>query len=746
METLAAIPLARYVFIYKCYFAAEGKLMRRFVTILLALVVLTVLTARGINAQSAQSIAQTSEQTYRNETLGLTFQYPADWVVTEQMATRTVMAASKSDMEAIKLGKTPSGLLFTVTLSSFRLIGAARLEDFTPILRNIAQAPDLVPQTVHIGGVTGLAIEVADPAQQVAARTAILSLGKRQVAVLRGVATTHAWTTGAAAQLDKIVGSLSFDPPESREDLDAFGQVIWQVADDKLQPATGLAVSADGSSLFVAERDAGILWVGSGGTVNELTKPSGPGQFWTIGLLGEGMQYVADPTSHTIWRIAPTASSAERFIGGQVGDKNGSFGKESPQAFTFGPKGAIYVLDENVKGLRIQVFNRAGEWTANWDLTPLQSAPIDHPLISSDDDGNIYVVGRNSAGVIKFDPQGKVIARGLGKDELSNVTPLALLADRAENMYIATADEAILKLDAKGKLVGIVGEPYDEAAPPKPGQLGNPTAMALGQGGKLLYVADSGKYPHIVAFGLTANHTLSVLSGTKDAGPINYGQTVTGEITASTFVDTYALIAKTNDVLTITMKPGEGSKLDPYVDLVAPNKNRLAANDDAVGEGLGPTDAQIRSYRIPFDGTYIIRATRFGRETTTGTGSYSLTITLEKSGTRGTYIPPTITRTPSITPLPPTATATNTVTSTPLPPTLTPSQTPTDTPLPPTIRPSRTPLPTFTLTPSKTPRVTQSPNPTLTPTRIPPTPTQIPPTKVPPTLAPSVTPTTEVAL
>jgi hypothetical protein len=155
--------------------------------------------------------------------------------------------------------------------------------------------------------------------------------------------------------------------------------------------------------------------------------------------------------------------------------------------------------------------------------------------------------------------------------------------------------------------------------------------MVLGDSGRVLYVIDSGKYPQVIAFSLTNSSALNVAAGTRTIGPIIYGQTVTGEISEKTFVDLYTFEGKAGDIVTITMVPGDGSQIDPHVDLLRANGQRLAANDD--GRNLDPdmpkTTARIKSYRLRFSETYTIRATRFGRETTTETGTYSLTLTLE---------------------------------------------------------------------------------------------------------------------
>jgi hypothetical protein len=603
----------------------EELVMRRIAIILLTL---TLLFLPYIG--SAQDETQ-DEQNYRSELLGLAFQHPADWIVQDQEATHTVTASSKADMEAVSGGKAPGGLLFSITISSFRVIGVERVEDFSAILKKVAQAPDAAPKAIRIDGNDGLVVDTVDSKQDVATRTVILSIGKRRVAVIRGVATVSSWTTGGSeGRFDDLVETLRFFPATGIPGGDTFGQVLWQLAADKLTDLVDVSVSGDGSRLYVTERTQGIWEVDANGTAYGVNKPVGMGAFGGTGLLRAGILYVADPVQHAIWTVNLEGGIVTLALGGRAGSERGAFGANSPQYFAFGLRGLLYVLDENEGGLRIQVFNRAGEWAATWDLTDGFATPIERPVISSDENGNVYLVGRNTPGIVKVNPAGKVVTTELGSDVLANSGAQALVVDRFGNFFVATADQGIFNLSADGKLLGIIGEGYDEAAPPKPGQLGKPVGMAVGEGGRVLYVADSGKYPQIVAFALNGNASLNATAGTREAREIIYGETVTGEIGEKTFIDLYKFNGKVGDVITITMTAGDGSKIDPYLELLGLTRQRVAANDDAKADDLGKTTAQIKSYRLPFNGTYYIRATRFGAETTSATGTYKLTLTLDR--------------------------------------------------------------------------------------------------------------------
>src|SRR5262249_23540793 len=137
------------------------------------------------------------------------------------------------------------------------------------------------------------------------------------------------------------------------------------------------------------------------------------------------------------------------------------------------------------------------------------------------------------------------------------------------------------------------------------------------------------------AFGLNGNHAVNVAAGTVDAGKIAYGQTISGQITTAAFIYVYTFQAKAADSVTITMRADANSDLDPYLELYYQNPggglSRPAVSEDARASGLAPTDAQIAAFRLRFDGTYTIRATRFGAESGASTGGFGLSLSLDSN-------------------------------------------------------------------------------------------------------------------
>ncbi len=116
-------------------------------------------------------------------------------------------------------------------------------------------------------------------------------------------------------------------------------------------------------------------------------------------------------------------------------------------------------------------------------------------------------------------------------------------------------------------------------------------------------------------------------------GALAYGETVSGEITADTFFQNWTFEGAQGDVVTITMidtSPDDG--LDPLLHLVGPDGNVLITNDDADDSSIGLFNAQIVAFTLPLDGTYTIRATRFGEGFGSSVGSYELTLQVAPGG------------------------------------------------------------------------------------------------------------------
>ncbi len=571
---------------------------------------------------SAMTARDTAAQTYRSDSFGVTFQYPAGWKLQEEPATQTITVSSVADQSAIQAGQPPNDLIFSIAFSTFRQSGAEQIADFADRLTKLAATPNATAQPVRIGGADGLSVDVLDGTSGVAGRSAMLSIGQRRVAVIRGIATIKAWASGdklAQTEYTALISTLSFFPPANAISEDQIGRVLWAATNPGFGTFADIGATADGTAILATDPTNGVWTIGANGAVGTATKYAGIGTYGTLGMFRDGTRYIADAANHAIWLIQANGT-IKKLIGGSVGSARGQFGQNSPSVFAFGYDNTLNILDNTDTGTRIQIFGRGGDVLTSWDIDPVQNGAL-----STDANGYVYIVGSNLTGILKISASGHVVTKNLGQDALTGMTPLAVVVDRFGNIYVATADSGVIKLSADGILQGVIGEPYDEAAAPKAGQLGKPVALALGNGDNILYIADAGKHPQIVAIALNGNAAISLSAGTQTAGAISYGQTVNGQITAQTFMNTYTFDGKAGEVVTITMRAASGSPLDAYVDLLGTDQTRIAANDDApASAGLGSTDAQIAGYKLPYNGTYTIRATRFGRETSSGTGAYTL--------------------------------------------------------------------------------------------------------------------------
>lgn len=100
---------------------------------------------------------------------------------------------------------------------------------------------------------------------------------------------------------------------------------------------------------------------------------------------------------------------------------------------------------------------------------------------------------------------------------------------------------------------------------------------------------------------------------------LEYGASVSGEITNSDFEHLYYFEGTAGDVVVISLsQANEVDGLDPYLYLTTEDNELLAQNDDG-----GSLNARI-VYRIQEDGIYQIVATRLGDRTGTTTGEFVL--------------------------------------------------------------------------------------------------------------------------
>jgi hypothetical protein len=145
-------------------------------------------------------------------------------------------------------------------------------------------------------------------------------------------------------------------------------------------------------------------------------------------------------------------------------------------------------------------------------------------------------------------------------------------------------------------------------------------------------VPQSGRYRLIVGrFGYrlgstTGDYTLLVERigvSSASGSALRYGDSVINTITNMTPQMFYSFRAQRGDLINIRMERVSGD-LDPYLQVVDSSAFLLADNDDATGSGS--LDAGIFNLLIEQDGTYIIKATRYGEAAGTSSGRFVLTL------------------------------------------------------------------------------------------------------------------------
>jgi len=116
--------------------------------------------------------------------------------------------------------------------------------------------------------------------------------------------------------------------------------------------------------------------------------------------------------------------------------------------------------------------------------------------------------------------------------------------------------------------------------------------------------------------------------------PLGGRTTVRGRIDRNNQADVWSFEGAAGQVVSIAMNAIEGGSLDPQLILLGPDRAVLASNDDASNE---TRNALIASQPLPVSGTYLIIATRFGKNIGGTEGNYELIL----SGTGALAIPQT---------------------------------------------------------------------------------------------------------
>jgi len=116
--------------------------------------------------------------------------------------------------------------------------------------------------------------------------------------------------------------------------------------------------------------------------------------------------------------------------------------------------------------------------------------------------------------------------------------------------------------------------------------------------------------------------------------PLGNQTRIRGRIDRNNQVDVWSFEGAAGQVINIAMDAVDGGSLDPQLILLGPDRAVLASNDDANSE---TRNALIANQILPVNGTYLIVATRFGKNIGGTEGNYELTL----SGTGALIAAPT---------------------------------------------------------------------------------------------------------
>lgn len=145
-------------------------------------------------------------------------------------------------------------------------------------------------------------------------------------------------------------------------------------------------------------------------------------------------------------------------------------------------------------------------------------------------------------------------------------------------------------------------------------------------------VPQSGRYTLIVGrFGYrlgstSGQYTLDIERigvSSASGSALRYGDSVINTISNMTPQMFYSFRARQGDIINIRMERVSGD-LDSYLQVVDSNAFLLAENDEVAG--TGSLDAMISGLLIEKDGTYVIKATRYGEAAGTSTGRFVLSL------------------------------------------------------------------------------------------------------------------------
>lgn len=625
---------------------------------LLALICLTALLATLAPPARAQDSTR-----YENTPLGVAFDLPGGWQV--DAFESGLVAAAPADLATVQEGGVPEGLVVRILFGTFSQLGITDAGQLPEALARLASAGGAVPEAQPAAwgnAIGGYQAEVTLADDGLTTRVALLAVAGGRVAIVRGLAPTAAWQSGASAQFDALAGSLTFSLPERDQDLintvDVHdGGVFWHT--QSLPPEDGRAVTYGGLTydtfdvMYLAAGAGGVLALDmTNGAPISFMGPWGDADYVDVAIGPDTRLYLANAAgAESAITVVDRAGNFVR-AWGRRGDGEDEFAPNMPRTIAVTPAGDVWTVSEgHGAGIarRLYRFDAVGNLLATVDLGAVNADLADVHIDYNGDTGALFVTGSGGA-INVLDADGEPLVVSLAEEVLQGVTPLDIAIAPDDSVIVALAAPGLdgygfAEFSVSGRLLDLFGFPYDEARGGEflHGEYLRPAGLVVGPTG-IVYATETNPatgYSQVQAFSFRGDGALPLARealageiGASDAafsvdpaaggGALGYGQTVRGALNNRYPAHTYTFEAQAGDRVRITMRDASGEgHLDPLLRLLGRDQRELAVNDDvgtAAPEGFSERDS-VLEFALSGPGTYTIEATRFG-----GRGEYVLTL------------------------------------------------------------------------------------------------------------------------
>src|SRR5262249_53141579 len=252
----------------------------------------------------------------------------------------------------------------------------------------------------------------------------------------------------------------------------------------KMGAPSSVAILAGGDILVFNRGEHPFMEFDAKGT---LVRTFGEGRYVRphgMRLDSEGNIWTTDVAGHTVTKMS-SRGEVLMTLGtrGQPGSWNEtSHLMQEPADIAFGPQGDVFVVEGHGRGEgRVLRFNKSGTLLASWGGIGKAPGPFDQPHSILVNDGQVFVADRENRRVQIFDLNGKYI-----KEWKFAGLPCGLYLSADRQLYLASGFAGqILRLDANGKAIGMMGQPGKGL-----GEFGEAHYMTFTPDGDI-YVADT---------------------------------------------------------------------------------------------------------------------------------------------------------------------------------------------------------------------------------------------------------------